>query len=510
MTMRISGLASGMDIEQMVSEMMRSHRLQVDKSYQQKQILEWRREDYRTINTKLLALRNSVFDMKLQGTYLSKNASSSDSSVLTATAGDVAIEGDYSVTVHNLAAGVTRSSTGALAASYTEGENGRTVKNLGDQFGLTGNVTFTLQGNVNGQEKDATFTFDTASQTIYDVAAQINNAGLGIKASYDSNLERFFLMTSGTGEEAEIHVKADAENFLTSHLKLDVNVGEDESNAHRGTDALIDFNDATGLKFSSNQFTIAGISLNLIKDTGQPVKVSVSRDVDKVMDKIKAFVETYNATIDSIAGELNEKRNREYLPLTEEQKSEMSDREIELWEEKARSGMLKADSILSDAYHRIRTVTMARVGGLPGSYTSLSAIGINTKNWFEDQTGKLEIDEAKLRKALTDDPEGVMNLFTATGENAGESGVAVKLYDAVSSAMSQITTKAGSNASLYDESVLGEDIRRIDKRISQAEERLANLEERYYNQFTALEQAINRMNQQSQWITQMFSNNSQG
>jgi len=103
-----------------------------------------------------------------------------------------------------------------------------------------------------------------------------------------------------------------------------------------------------------------------------------------------------------------------------------------------------------------------------------------------------------------------MNLFTATGENAGESGVAVKLYDAVSSAMSQITTKAGSNASLYDESVLGEDIRRIDKRISQAEERLANLEERYYNQFTALEQAINRMNQQSQWITQMFSNNSQG
>lgn len=502
MPLRISGLASGMDIDQMVSELMRAHRTRVDKSYQQKQLLEWQREDYRTINSKLLALRNAAFDMKLQGTFMAKSVFSSNSNVLTATAGSNAGVGEYSITVHSLASGVTKSSTEALAAS----RNGDgSVKTLEEQFGLTGSVTFTLQGSVNGEVKEQSFTFDTASQSIYDVVAQINSAGIGIRASYDSNLERFFLMTTGTGEQAEIHVKADAQNFLTNHLKLNVNVGEDESNAHRGTDAVIDFNDAVGLKFSSNQFTVNGITLNLKEAGGQTVRVAVSHDVDAVVEKIKAFVETYNSTLESITGELYEQRYRDYPPLTDEQKKEMSDREIELWEEKARSGMLRGDQLLSSIYNNIRSVTMARVEGLSGKYTSLSSIGITTGHYTE--RGKLHIDETRLREALTNDPEGVMNLFTHSGESAGQSGVAVKLYDAVNNAMSRITDKAGSNAALYDNSVLGRDISRLNQSISLAEERLLKLEVRYYRQFTALEQAVNRMNQQSMWLSQMLLGN---
>ena len=69
-----------------------------------------------------------------------------------------------------------------------------------------------------------------------------------------------------------------------------------------------------------------------------------------------------------------------------------------------------------------------------------------------------------------------------------------KLYDAVNNAMSRITEKAGSSGALYDNSVLGQDIERLNRSISLAEERLLKLEERYYRQFTAMEQAINRMN----------------
>lgn len=499
--MRISGLATGMDIDQMVSELMRAHRMKVDKSYQQKQVFEWRRDDFRAMNTKLLTLRNSIFDMKLQRSFQDKTASSSNTGILMASAGNAAMVGDYSITVHSLASGVTKSSTAKLAPSHTEGENGRVIKTLGEQFGLTDNVTFTLQGNVNGELKEKTFSFNTGIQTIYDVVGQINNAGLGIKASYDSNVERFFLMTSSTGEQAEIQVKADEQDFLSSHLNLAVEVG----NAYRGTDAEIDFNDATGLKFSSNQLTINGITLNLKEGGGQTVKVSVNQDVDAVVNKIKSFVETYNSTLESISGELNEERNRDYLPLTDAQKKEMSDREIEKWEEKARSGMLKSDQILSSAYNQIRLATMERVEGLSGIYTSLSSIGINTGDYTE--RGKLYLDETKLREALTSDQEGVMNLFTKSSENLGESGVAVKLYDAVNKAMSQLSAKAGSSADEYDDSVLGKDITRLEESISKAEDRLIALETRYYNQFTAMEQAINQMNQQSMWITQMFSGN---
>ncbi len=502
MPLRISGLASGMDIDQIVSELMRAHRMRVDRSYQQRQLLEWQRDDYRTINSKLLALRNAAFDMKLQGTFMAKSAFSSDSDVLTATAGSNAGVGEYSITVHSLASGVTKSSTEALAASRNEDGSAKTLE---EQFGLTGEITFTLQGNVNGEVKEQSFTFDTASQSIYDVVAQINSAGIGIRASYDSNLERFFLMTTGTGEQAEIHVKADAQNFLTNHLNLNVNVGEDESNAHRGTDAVIDFNDAVGLKFSGNQFTISGITLNLKEAGGQTVRVTVSHDVDAVVEKIKAFVETYNSTIESITGELYEQRYRDYPPLTYEQKKEMSDREIELWEEKASSGMLRGDQLLNSIYNSIRAVTMAQVEGLSGKYTSLSSIGITTGHYTE--RGKLHIDETELRKALTSDPEGVMKLFTQSGESAGQAGVAVKLYDAVNNAMSRIADKAGSNSALFDNSVLGRDIERLNQSISLEEDRLLRLEERYYRQFTAMEQAINRMNQQSMWLTQMLLGN---
>jgi len=505
MPLRISGLASGMDIDQMVSELMRAHRMRVDKSYQQRQILEWQREDYRTINSRLLALRNAVLDMKLQGTFMAKSAFSSNSNVLTATAGSNAAAGEYSITVHSLAAGVTKSSTEALAASRNEDGS---VKTLEEQFGLTGEVTFTLQGNVNGEVKEQAFTFDAASQNIHEVVAQVNKVGIGITAGYDSNLERLFLMTTSTGEQAEIHVKADEQDFLTSHLKLDVKVGEDESNAYRGTDAVVDFNDAVGLKFSSNQFTIGGITVNLKEAGGQTVRVAVSHDVDAVVEKIKAFVETYNSTLESITGELYEQRYRDYLPLTDEQKKEMSDREIELWEEKARSGMLRGDQILNSIYSNIRSVTMAPVEGLSGKYTSLSSIGITTGHYTE--RGKLHINETRLREALTSDLEGVMNLFTQGGEGTGQSGVAVKLYDAVNNAMSRITDKAGSSTALFDDSVLGRDIARLNESISLAEERLLRLEERYYRQFTAMEQAINRMNQQSMWLTQMLFSGQNG
>ena len=67
----------------------------------------------------------------------------------------------------------------------------------------------------------------------------------------------------------------------------------------------------------------------------------------------------------------------------------------------------------------------------------------------------------------------------------------------------RVTDKAGSNAALYN-SVLGRDISRLNQSISLAEDRLLRLEVRYYRQFTAMEQAINRMNQQSMWLTQML------
>lgn len=503
MVTRITGLASGIDIDQWVSDLMKAERTRVDTWYQKKQILEWQQEDYRNINTKLLALRNATFDLKLQGSFQSKTATSSDTNVLTATASSTATAGTYTVKVNSLASGVYKSSTDALPDE--QGTSG--TKTLAQQFGLSGTVTFTLEGTVNGEAVSKDFSFDTSTANIYTVVSEINNANIGLKASYDSTLNRFFLMTDSTGSSSELHVKADAENFLTGSLKLNVTVGADEANAYHGTDAEIDFNDLTGLKFSTNQFTVGGITFNLKSTSASTVTVSVANDTEAVIDKIKAWVNAYNDAVGLMFTELNEERYRDYQPLTDDQKKEMKDSDIEKWEAKARSGLLKGDSLLYGVYSRVRSTTMARVEGLSTTYNNLSAIGITTGSYQEG--GKLYIDESKLRQALTADPEGVMELFTTSGETASNEGLAVRLYDELTKSMKLITDKAGSSTSYYDNSSIGREIGRINTTIDQMEDRLSDMEDRYYRQFTAMEQAIQRMNQQSMWLAMQFGGYSQ-
>ena len=193
MVMRLSGLSSGLDIDQWVTDIMKAQRVRVDQQYQKRQVLEWQRDDYRSINTKLLALRNASFDLKLQGAFAAKTASSSDDSVLTATAGSDALPANYTVRVNELAAGVTRFSSEALNSSKVETADGTRNATLAEQFvGISETITFTLAGTVNGEPKEKTFTFNTGTANIYQVARAINDADIGVKAAYDGSLERFF------------------------------------------------------------------------------------------------------------------------------------------------------------------------------------------------------------------------------------------------------------------------------------------------------------------------------
>jgi len=482
--LRIGGLVSGLDIDQIVNDLISIERSRVDQYYQKKQLLEWQREDYREINTRLLAVRNEVFDLKLQGTFLAKSASSSDEDILEVTAGTSAVAGNYTVKVNSLASGVYKTSTAALGSSEDR-------TNLSSQFGLSGTVTFTLTG------KDGTqvFSFDTATDSINTVVAEINAADIGIRASYDSSLDRFFLMTTETGSEATIQVDADPDSFLATTLKLD-------TSTEYGTDANIDLNDAAGLTFSSNQFTVNGINFNLKGESASSVTVSVTNNVEAVIEKIQDFVTAYNSTIEAINTELTETRYRDYPPLTDAQREEMTERQIELWEEKARSGLLKGDSLLTSIVQRIRNAVIRRVEGLSGDYDNLTEIGITTGQYYEN--GKLHLDVDQLREALTNDPEGVMELFTSSSDTEANQGIAYYLYDVIDNSMDLIQAKAGSSSAYYDNSYITNEIRRVDEQIDKMEERLEEIEDRYWRQFTALEQAIAAMNAQSAWLAQQF------
>ena len=129
-------------------------------------------------------------------------------------------------------------------------------------------------------------------------------------------------------------------------------------------------------------------------DTGTPIRLTTSRDTDKIVDSLKSFVEDYNALVEELNEHLKETANyKKYAPLTDEQKKEMSDKEIELWEEKSKEGLLHNDANITSFLGDMRMVLYSSV---EGAGLSLYDIGIETSDNWRDN-GKLVIDEDVLK-----------------------------------------------------------------------------------------------------------------
>lgn len=109
MAIRISGLASGMDIDDIVSKLMKTERVPLDKLTQKKQTLEWQRDSYREINTKIKDLQESINLMLRPSTYGAKKVTSSDESAVTATGTTNAASG--TIQVNKLATAATYKSS---------------------------------------------------------------------------------------------------------------------------------------------------------------------------------------------------------------------------------------------------------------------------------------------------------------------------------------------------------------------------------------------------------------
>ena len=506
--MRIGGIASGFDTGMMVRDLMRAERMPIEKIFQQKQLLEWKQESYRDLNKTLFSFRDKLFDLRLQGTFNSKAAVSSNENAIGVTASISAVKGIYEVTVSNLASGVSRASTAEMPKVYdSENQKNKTLfKQFEEEFQSRGfeeggevtDISFTLN--------DKEFTFNIFSDTIYNVVSQINSESQGVSASYDSTHNRFFITTTSTGSEAKIEITDDVSSFLAtdsnpegyeSMLRLNIVNGE----VYVGQDVLYDFGDAQGLKSSTNTATINGLILTF-KEKGDTL-ITVSNDTEAAFDKIKYFIDTYNQLIEDLNSKLSEQSYRDFPPLNEEQKKEMSEKEIDIWEAKAKSGLFGGDRILMNLATNMRRFISDTIA-IDSEYNSLSQIGISTRSWQEG--GKLHIDEAKLRQVLAEDTEGVRSLFTSSSENISEQGIARRLYDIVLLGAEQITEKAGreTGLALIDNSFIGKRISGLNDRINIWENRLIQIENRYWKQFTQMERVLNEMNNQSMWLSQQF------
>ncbi|MPL97840.1 Flagellar hook-associated protein 2 [bioreactor metagenome] len=500
MVTRTYGLSgSGMDVDQMVKDLMKAQRVRYDTMVQKKTQVEWKKADFNTMYNSISDFRNTVFNYKLQSTLQPKQVTSSNEAVASITANTDAANISHDLTVHQLATGAKKASSAAITA------DGKTKDTLANQFGVTGTFDIVL----NDGTASKTISVDS-SKSIYELVANINNSGLNIKASYDTTLDRFFLSTTKTGETAKIDLSANTgtgQTFLENSLKLgavaNVGSGQDAIFSLDGIGSTTDVAAATNLKMDSNSFTISGVTYNL-KSTGS-TNATVLSDNDKAIASVKAFVEAYNTALSKVNGELKETKYSDFLPLTADQRSDMSESEIKTWEEKAKSGTLRNNSILQSMVNSMRSSISTPISGLTGKYNTMSSIGITTGSYTEN--GKLYLNETKLKEALEADPDILTKMFTTDGENSSKDGIATRLYDTLKVSMDKISTEAGITASIDTDtkSALAKKIIEYNKSIEAFNDRMADLEERYYTQFNAMETALSKLSQQSSWLTQQFS-----
>ncbi|MEN0660825.1 flagellar filament capping protein FliD [Caldifermentibacillus hisashii] len=360
-------------------------------------------------------------------------------------------------------------------------------------FGLT---THTSKGQI-----DEKFLIQ-GSESLNSVMSKVNNSKLGVTMFYDSYSDKVTMTRKETGvyNENGQEIEFTDGDFLTQVLGFQ---NGDSGNYIKAENATFTVN---GLETSrqSNTFSINGVTFTLKKTTDTPVTINVNNDNDALFENIKNFVDKYNELVEKIEKKLSEPKYKNYLPLTDDEKEKLSETQQEKWENMAKSGILRNDSILSGLITQMRTAIYSAVNqdDLDSAMKSLSAIGITTTADFT--TAKLEINESKLKAAIEKDPNSIELLFNGTGATDGQKGVIQRLYDKVNATMDQLKERAGNSYSVNNQFTIGRQLDDLDDRIERFEDRLADLETRYYSQFTAMEQAIQKANSQAAYLAQFF------
>ncbi len=665
---RVFGLSgSGMDIDQIVGDIMKAERkTKVTKLERDRQTDLWKQETYQEVNRDLADFiidarkefglssttsTGTIINSSSSGFTWVKSSSSSDETKATVSATAKSLNGSYSLNVTQLAESVSKTSIGTI----TIGTAGTLEEQFGDNFGGDKTLRFTIKTNKTDAD-GVDFTFDASVSKIDDIIDEINTANIGVAASYDEELDRFFLNTTATGGENYFQITSDEDNFLSgpvgdgtdSMLKLKIqtqdishsfstnaigaNTTEDlntlfgvsntfnftiethkgiktfniddsttttmqdlldmlnsedtglvasydetsdkfflsakpaddlggswlkvtsdaegflsgpagdgsdnvlnmklfnngtqvDYHYNNGKDLQFDFGDAVGLKKSSNTFTLNGMNITA-KAQGQTT-IAVDTDLDAVYEKISSFVDKYNTLIGEINEKINEKVYRDYYPLSSEEKEALTEEEVKLWEEKAKSGLIKNDSILSGMLASVREDLYKSVSGLDGTINQLTQIGIETGEY--SSKGKLIIDETELKNAIIDNVDGVIDLlfnepqsYIDDEDKSDKSGLITRVFDTIIKDMKDVIDKAGpgSDSELLRDvrstimidfttgtnlkngsvSILDEYITDLEEEIARQENILIRMEDRYYSQYSAMETALNQMYQQSSWL----------
>jgi len=543
---RFTGLFSGMDTGSMVDQLMRAERMRLERFTRQRTHAQWQQEDLRTTSSMLKDFRSKQVAMNTQGTLMwpgewntmrataTGNNSQATNGGLTVNSTGSANVGQFTVTVNSSAR-----THMMLGNDLTQAAGGGPAINmqtkLHEVMGFTPgqDQTVTLSGT-NGSDIAITLNGD---MTIEEAMNHINNFtdSSGNKANatikYDTFHGAFALEGRSTGAGNDVRIVGDGGNFFSTLGFVGDPGNGDQAGTTSGrysrlaSDASITVDNGNGpaqtFTSSGNSFSVLGVSIAITgAQDGAEYTVNNTRNVDDMVDRIKSFVEDYNTILRTLNGLHSTPRPRTntgnyYDPLTDDKRKGMSDRDIERWEQAARTGLLNRDNELRGLHSDIRSWMMTDVKLSDGRSINLTSIGVTTGggNNSERMIGLLQIDEDQLRRALTENPDDVREMFTSydvtvhPNTNVGRSeqlpgiGLAMRLSHLIDNATANedsfLRRRAGEiGGQDANSNILSDQIRSLDRRIMDMERMLMRRENHFYSMFARMEQAMAKSNSQ--------------
>jgi flagellar hook-associated protein 2 len=486
---RISGMVSGLDTESIVKGLMLKYQAKLDKKFQTRTKYEWQEAAYREVNKSIASFRSKYLSVLSSTNMMSDSALrnykvdfSAQTDAVSISASSYANECTLTISeISQLATAPSLKSVNVFkGAAYSSDAKLSEIDMENDFQFVDGKISFSING------KTFEFTEDT---TMGELLNKVNTSGAGVRMTFSSLTKGFTIQSATTGSSSKIDIVNIAGNaFASENSAFGIAEGVDK---YKGKDAVCII-DGVEVTNSSNTFTYDGITYTLKAESDAPITFTVSKDLDTTIGKIKSFIDEYNKLVEDLQNRIKEKVYRSYTPLTETQKKEMSEDDIKLWEEKAKSGLLHGDSYISGLLTKLRSAFYTNVGD---TGLSPSSIGLNTGIYSDG--GKITIDETKLRKALSEDPDKVKSLFLNNGDNFEDKGLIVRISDSLLAYTKETTDVALDNLDdlIKDSKDYEADL--VDK--------MAVKEDALWRKFAKMEQALSKMYSMQSWLSSTFT-----
>ena len=272
-------------------------------------------------------------------------------------------------------------------------------------------------------------------------------------------------------------------------------------------DAKIKLNNAD-FTSSSNVFNINGITIKALAETTEELTISTDTDTQGLYDKIKDFLSEYNSIINELTSLYNADSAKGYEPLTDDEKDEMSDSEIDKWKTKIKDALLRNDSTIGGVMNAM-TSAMMQSYTVNGKTYSLSSFGIHTMGYLnsaKNENYAYHIDGDEDDSITSGNTDKLLDMITNNPEDveAFMKQLTSGLYTALDNKMK--STNLSSAYTIYNDKQMTKEYSSYTTQIKNWETKIEELENRYYKQFSNMEKQLAKMQSSTSSLTSLFGN----